>query len=231
VRKWWVAFIAVLQPAVLLSATSTRPAPIATASITPELRAVLTREYEIEVTVQPHEGDAWTRLARRVTGDAATWEDIAAFNESDEKLETERLVRVPFTLLKPALQRDIIATLFPQDAVTADGWKHVVIGSRGIEGESLWKIAEWFTGDGANYTAVRRANPAQALSTRRGDVILVPKRLLTAAFGGGVEEENAPKTAAEVRDPGQRSAADENVPEAPVEVVASVGLPDRKSVV
>ncbi|HWW62638.1 MAG TPA: hypothetical protein VN181_14790, partial [Thermoanaerobaculia bacterium] len=228
-RKWWVAFIAVLQPAVLLSATSTRPAPIATASITPELRAVLTRDYEIEVTVKPHEGDAWTRLARRVTGDATTWEDIAAFNESDEKLETERLVRVPFTLLRSALQRDIIETLFPQDALSDEGWKHVVIGSRGIEGESLWKIAEWFTGDGANYTAVRRANPAQALSTRRGDVILVPNGLLGRAFRHETEEENAPKTAAEVRqsqdDPAQRAAADENVPETAPEVVAPVGLP------
>ena len=75
-----------------------------------------------------------------------------------------------------------------------------------------------FTGDGANYTLVRKANPGQGLSTRKGDVILVPKRLLTAAFGGGLEEENAPKTAAEVRKPSddatQRAAADENVPEA-----------------
>ena len=43
--------------------------------------------------------------------------------------------------------------------MTADGWKHVVVGSRGIEGESLWNIAEWFTGDGANYTLIRKANP------------------------------------------------------------------------
>jgi N-acetylmuramoyl-L-alanine amidase len=42
--------------------------------------------------------------------------------------------------------------------------------------------------------------------------------LLTAAFGGGVEEENAPKTAAKVRessyDPVERTAAYEDVPEA-----------------
>ncbi|HYR28829.1 MAG TPA: N-acetylmuramoyl-L-alanine amidase, partial [Thermoanaerobaculia bacterium] len=96
--------------------------------------------------------------------------------------------------------------------------QHVVVGARGVEGESLWNIAEWFTGDGANYSLIRKANPSQGLSTRKGDVILVPQRLLTAAFGGSSEEENAPKTAAEVRKPGddqtQRAAADENVPEA-----------------
>jgi N-acetylmuramoyl-L-alanine amidase len=206
-----------LQAAGFLSAAPATQTPIATAQVSPELRAVLTRDYEIAVTVQPHEGDAWTRLARRVSGDADHWEELAAFNEADEKLESEQKVRVPFPLLKPSLQRDVIRTLFPKDRFTPDGWKHVVVGSRGIEGESLWKIAEWFTGDGANYSLIRKANPTQGLSTRKGDVILIPGKLLTAAFGGDVEEENAPKTAAEVRKPAddatQRAAADEDVPE------------------
>ncbi|MDQ3284091.1 MAG: N-acetylmuramoyl-L-alanine amidase [Acidobacteriota bacterium] len=192
--------------------------PIATARVNAEIRATLTRDYDLEVSVQPHEGDAWTRLAKRVTGDAANWEDIASANHADEKLTTDDPVRVPFALLRPNLQRDVLTALFPQDSLTPNGWKHVVVGARGIEGESLWKIAEWLTGDGANYTLIRKANPSQGLSTRKGDVILVPKRLLTAALGGSSEEENAPKTAAEVRKPAddaiQRAATDENVPEA-----------------
>lgn len=213
--------------AAVLCAAPAPTAPIATASITPELRATLTRDYDIEVTVKPHVGDAWTRLAKRVTGDAANWEDIAALNQADENLKTHQPVRVPFALLRPQLQRQIIDTLFPNDDATKDGWKHVVVGARGVEGESLWKIAEWLTGDGANYTLIRKANPSQGLSTRKGDVILVPKRLLTAAFGGSSEEENAPKTAAEVRKPSddatQRAAADENVQEATA--VVSPGVP------
>jgi N-acetylmuramoyl-L-alanine amidase len=209
----WVLFF--FQAAALFAAPD---APIASAQITPALRATLTRDYGLEITVKPHEGDAWTRLAKRVTGDAANWEELASLNQADETLKTHRWVRIPFTLLRPNLQRDVIATLFPLDKTTPDGWKHVVVGSRGIEGESLWNIAEWLTGDGANYTLIRDANPHQGLSTRKGDVILVPKRLLTAAFGGSSEEENAQKTAAEVRkpadDPVQRAAADENVPEA-----------------
>jgi len=192
--------------------------PIATAQITDSMRATLTRDYNLEITVKPHDGDAWTRLAKRVTGDASNWEDIAALNQADETLKTHRWVRVPFSLLRPNLQRDVISTLFPKDEVTPDGWKHVVVGARGIEGESLWNIAEWLTGDGSNYSLIRKANPSQGLSTRKGDVILVPKRLLTAAFGGSSEEENAPKTAAEVRKPSddavQRAAAHEDVPEA-----------------
>jgi N-acetylmuramoyl-L-alanine amidase len=208
----------IVQAALLLSASGADAPAIATTQIDPEVRATLARDYSIDVTVLPHKGDAWSRLARRVTGDASNWEDLAAHNQADENLKSDRPIHVPFAMLRPALQRDIIRTLFPRDTMTAAGWKHVVVGARGIEGESLWNIAEWLTGDGANYTLIRKANPGQGLSTRKGDVILVPKRLLSAAFGGGVEEENAPKTAAEVRkltdDATQRAAADENVPEA-----------------
>ena len=231
VRSGWVwVFLSFQAVALLSAAPSPASTPIATAQISPEVRATLTRDYEISVTVKPHEGDAWTRLARRISGDAANWEDLAAFNEADENLKSEQIVRVPFSMLRPALQRDIVRSLFPKDQMVAGGWRHLVVGARGIEGESLWKIAEWFTGDGANYSLIRNANPGQGLSTRKGDVILVPKRLLSAAFGGGSEEENAPKTAAEIRKPPddavERAPADEDVPEA---VLAAVpGSPSLK---
>ena len=222
-RKGWgwvfLNLVAIGLPAA--PSPSSQP-PIAIAQITPSIRATLTREYEIDVAVTPHAGDAWTRLAKRITGDATNWEAIAALNQADEHLKSDQLVHVPFVMLRPNLQRDIITTLFPHDTATADGWRHLVVGSRGVEGESLWKLAEWFTGDGANYSLIRKANPTQGLSTRKGDVILVPKRLLTAAFGGSSEEENAPTSAAEVRksqdDSSQHSTADEDVPEAAASV-------------
>jgi N-acetylmuramoyl-L-alanine amidase len=224
-----------LQAAVLVASSPPNNA-VATSRITPELRASLTRDYEIEVVVTPHDGDAWTRLARRVSGDAAKWEAIAAFNKAAPNLTSEQRVRVPFSLLRPEIQRQIVTTLFPNDAPAAGGWRHKVIGS-GLEGESLWKIAEWFTGDGANYSAIRKANPAQGLSTRKGDVIVVPKEMLTAAFSafnalnarGEVEGENAASTTAEVRessdDPAQHPVSHEDAPEASVVEAASLGQP------
>jgi N-acetylmuramoyl-L-alanine amidase len=212
-----VAVFLFFQAAAVLAAPARTSAPIASASVSTGIRAILTKDYEIEVRVKPHAGDAWTRLAKRITGDAANWEDLAALNDLDENLKTHQEVRVPYSLLKSELQREVVNTLFPLDSSTPAGWKHVVVGAHGVEGESLWKIAEWLTGAGGNYPLIRKANPTQGLSTRKGDVILVPKRLLTAAFGGGLEEENAPKTA-EVRksknDAAQRAAADEDVPEA-----------------
>jgi N-acetylmuramoyl-L-alanine amidase len=224
VRKWWVWAVPVLLHAAVLGASS--PA----AQITPELRASLTSDYEIEVVVTPHGGDAWTRLAKRVTGDAAKWEAIAAFNKAGGNLTTEQRIRVPFSLLRPELQHQIVATLFPNDSPVPGGWRHTVIGS-GMEGESLWKIAEWFTGDGANYGAIRKANPAQGLSTRKGEVIVVPRQLLTAAFNarGEVEGENAASATAEVRessdDPAQRTVTHDDASEAAVVEASPLGQP------
>jgi N-acetylmuramoyl-L-alanine amidase len=220
VRARWVWLL--LIP---IQAIASTPAPLATSQITPELRASLAGDYTIEVVVRPHDGDAWSRLAKRVTGDGAKWKLLAAANKAGDTLTTEQLVHVPLRLLRPELQRQILQSLFPRDRATGSGWQHVVAGGSGIEGESLWNIAEWFTGDGANYPAIRKANPAQGLSTRTGDVIVVPKQLLTAAFGGSSEGQNAPTPATEVRkpedDPVERSTEDAHAPVAAVETVAA----------
>ncbi|MEA2326777.1 MAG: hypothetical protein QOE68_1736 [Thermoanaerobaculia bacterium] len=219
-RKWWVGLLGALLPAAVLAASPFK-------TITPELRASLTADYTIDVVVTPHEGDAWSRLAKRVTGDGDRWNEIAAFNHAGGNLTTEQKVRIPFYLLRPNLQRDVAATLFPSDRDTAAGRRHIVVGSNGIEGESLWNIAEWFTGRGENYAAIRAANPSQGLSTRKGDVILIPKELLATAFRRGeMEERNAPKTA-EVRksedDPEERTGADGHA-------AAAVSLPEAVAV-
>jgi N-acetylmuramoyl-L-alanine amidase len=215
-----VGLLGALLPAAVLAASPFK-------TVTPELRASLTADYTIEVVVTPHDGDAWSRLAKRVTGDGDRWNEIAAFNHAGGNLTTEQRVRIPFNLLRPNLQRDVAAALFPSDSDTAAGRRHVVVGSNGVEGESLWNIAEWFTGRGENYAAIRAANSSQGLSTRKGDVILIPKELLTAAFRRGeMEERNAPKTA-EVRksedDPEERAGADGHA-------AAAVSLPEAVAV-
>jgi N-acetylmuramoyl-L-alanine amidase len=208
------------------AATPSQPAPLVTTLITPELRASLVRDYTIDVVVTPHAGDAWTRLAKRVTGDASKWKAIADANGGKANLTTEQRVHVPLALLRAELQRQILKSLFPSDRMTDSGWRHIVAGGSGVEGESLWNIAQWFTGNGANYPAVRKANPGQGLSTHAGDVIVVPTPLLTAAFGGSSEGQNAPTPATEIRkpedDPVERTSEDAHVPVAAVE--AATGL-------
>ncbi len=210
----------------LLAATSVAASPV---RINSEIRAALSSDYTIDVVVQPHEGDAWTRLAKRVTADAENWRAIATFNKT-EILTSEMAVRVPFAMLRPELRKQVVSGLFKDDRQTDRGWMHVVIGSSGVEGESLWNIAEWFTGRGDNYVEIRKANPAQGLSTHQGDVVFIPKQLLTAAFGGASEawEGLDGSKTAEVRksedDPSERASADANVADVAAEIPAA-GLP------
>jgi N-acetylmuramoyl-L-alanine amidase len=208
----------------LLAATSVSASPV---RVNSEIRAALTSDYTIDVFVQPHDGDAWSRLAKRITADGANWRAIADFNKS-ETLTSEKPVRVPFAMIRPELRRDILAALFRSDKKTAAGWMHIVVGDSGVEGESLWNIAEWFTGRGENYAEIRRANPALALSTHKGNLVFIPKQLLAAAYGGEALEGKDGSKAAEVRksddDPVERASTDANVPDVAAEIPAA-GLP------
>src|SRR5215213_8924966 len=91
VRKWWVwpLLVFVFSPLTLTAAESAKDV-VAASRVAPDIRAIFTREYEIEVVVQPHDGDAWTRLAKRVTADAARWEEIAQLNGADDNLRAGR---------------------------------------------------------------------------------------------------------------------------------------------
>jgi hypothetical protein len=112
------------------TATATVPSarkapPIATANVNTEIRASLTRDYQIEVVVSTHPGDAWSRLSKRITGDASHWHELARLNGLDETLTSEVHIRVPFAMVKPELQQEIITKLIPKGSATESDWKRM----------------------------------------------------------------------------------------------------------
>ncbi|HVR43512.1 MAG TPA: N-acetylmuramoyl-L-alanine amidase [Thermoanaerobaculia bacterium] len=177
VCKWRVAILGAVVMAGALHAGVARQAPVGA-----HMTARLEEDQELVLLVEPQSGDAWTRLALRITGNAAHWRELARLNGQGENLLAGRLVRVPFAMLREGLQLEAARALFPADEMRSGGWRHRVVEGIGVEGESLWKIAEWFTGDGANYARIREANPGQALSTRRGTWVTIPAELLAPAF-------------------------------------------------
>jgi N-acetylmuramoyl-L-alanine amidase len=84
-------------------------------------------------------------------------------------------------LLSGNYRKIAIEALFPADRATAAGWEHRVTAPAG-KPESLWRIAEWFAGDGARYRDIRRSDSIASLETREGQVVLVPESLLTPSF-------------------------------------------------
>ncbi len=99
---------------------------IMVADVSSEIHASVTRDYKITVVVSPHPGDAWSRLAHRVTGDGSRWRQLAALNGStDDTLSTDQVVHVPFTMLRSDLKQQIIETLFPKGSAVEADWNRV----------------------------------------------------------------------------------------------------------
>lgn len=189
--RWAVVVLGFLLPVMPLSAAAgERSAPLSKGS-----RVILDRDQSIWLSVTPHVGDAWTRLALRATGKASNWKQIAELNGIGDNLPTDRAMRIPLALVKPDLQKEMLHALFPADTQTDAGWLHAVVLNDTGEGESLWKIAEWFAGDGARYAEIRKANSSPRLSTRKGDIILVPDALLAEGLRRG-----RPRAVAEAAD-------------------------------
>ncbi|MFN2441082.1 MAG: N-acetylmuramoyl-L-alanine amidase [Thermoanaerobaculia bacterium] len=142
----------------------------------------LESDQEISLWVTPERGDAWSRLSLRYTGDASNWRELARLNGQGSTLHAGQSVRIPLVMLREEMQLEAIRALFPADRRSEKGWRHKVVAGSSVEGESLWTIAEWFTGDGANYARIRDANPGRVLSTRRGEWIVVPDEVLNPPF-------------------------------------------------
>jgi N-acetylmuramoyl-L-alanine amidase len=167
--------------AALLLSIGVTASPRIERTVSPEVRVTIGPGDEIVVLVRPLPGEGLGAFVRRVTDDSGAKNEIRKQNGSVKYLRKGVFVRVPYRLLSGAYQKIAIEALFPDDRPTPDGWEHRV-GSLTGKPESLWRIAEWFTGDGANYRDIRSADAIASLETSPGQVILVPGRLLAPAF-------------------------------------------------
>jgi N-acetylmuramoyl-L-alanine amidase len=169
-----------------------------TVVVSPEVRATMSKGGEISLSVRPLAHERLDAFVRRVTDDPKTKGQIRALNGGLPQLRAGQFVVVPYRLLSAAYRKIAIEALFPADRATSAGWEHRVAALDG-KPESLWKIAEWFAGDGARYRDIRQAGAITSLETREGQVVLVPSRLLIPPFREAVAaaapapESEAPK--------------------------------------
>ncbi len=138
-------------------------------------RAVLGEDSELYLEAQPRRGEGLLGFAERLCGSIKLADRVASLNGTD-RLLLGRRYRVPFALLAPDHQLAVVRGLFPDDRPVADGWQHRV------ERESLWQVAQWFTGRGDNYRIIRELNGLDDDHLEPGQRLLVPARLLSPAF-------------------------------------------------
>ena len=149
--------------------------------ISPELKVSIGEGDEITLSARPLPGEGLDAFVRRFTEDPRTKKEILSQNEGVKLLRKDVFVRVPYRLLSENYRRIAIVALFPDDTSDASGWTHRVKALTG-KPESLWRIAEWFTGDGSKYRDVRAANGIASLTTQPGQVVRIPLNLLSPTF-------------------------------------------------
>lgn len=171
----------VLRLLILVSAPAALAESKKTVAISPELQVSIEEDEQVFLAARPLAGETLEAFARRFTDDPATKKDILAGNAGMNLLRQDVLVRVPYRLLTDNYRRIAIEALFPGDRADPAGWTHVVTAPAGHP-ESLWRIAEWFTGDGSNYRAIREEARIPALVTEAGQAVRIPARLLLPAF-------------------------------------------------
>ena len=144
--------------------------------------ATLTDSQEAILEALPLRHEGLIAFSLRLCGERAATKSIAAANGSIRRLLAGVWYRVPYHLLRPELQRRVVEALFDRDSVQADGWHHFVSRLQARQSESLWRMAEWFTGDGGNYRRIREFNGLADEEIVPGQEIVIPRELLLPAF-------------------------------------------------
>ena len=151
--------------------------------VSPELRVSIRDGDEVFLSARPLAGEGLDAFVRRLTEDPAAKKEILAQNEGLKLLKPDVFVRAPYGLLSAGLRRVAMSALFPEDTADPGGWTHRVTAPTGRP-ESLWRLAEWFTGSGEKYSRIREANGLASLQTEKGQSIRIPADLLLPVFRG-----------------------------------------------
>lgn len=152
--------------------------------------AALDEKLEVFLLVEPERGAGWLSFVGKHCGTTSVLDAVRRAND-DRRLLRGRKYRIPFAYLRPERQLELTRALFPEDRGVAEGWQHKVGLHRSEVKESLWRVAEWFTGRGGNYTALREANGLADEHLEPGQVVLIPARLLRPIFRQLLPEESA----------------------------------------
>jgi LysM repeat protein len=127
----------------------------------------------IYVEVQPSGKETLGGLAKGVLQRPDRWSTFVTGNK----------LRVPYDHLSDRYKRLAVDALFPTDSLSQDYWTHVVTfaGAKG-GGETLWRIATWFTGKGTAWSEIKRYNKLKGDTIHLGQKIKIPRRLLLGSF-------------------------------------------------
>lgn len=176
-----------LLAALLVCGTAPALAATLRAPLEGGMVAALVDGKQLFLEAPPLRGEGLLRFADRLCGSSKSAARIGAANGGRKRLLVGVRYKVPYALLRPELQLAVVRGLFGRDEVLPDGWRHRV-GNGRHGSESLWSVAEWFTGRGDNYRALRAANGMADDQLEPGQSVLIPARLLRPGLRAALPE-------------------------------------------
>lgn len=145
------------------------------------VRLVGGRDLVLETKAWPGE-DART-LAERWAGSAEEVPPLAAALSRPQALLDDGFFRMPLDLLGADAKAFVLHSVFPDDRADGADWLHVARRSAlPLYDEGLWQVAAWFTGDGAKFEELLRANGLQSPELSPGQIVRIPARLMDPAL-------------------------------------------------
>ena len=129
----------------------------------------------------PRRGEGWLGFAERLCGSVDRAAELRAANSRNRMLSGRRY-RVPYSCLRPDLKGQLLRHFNGNDRPTSAGWLHVV-----GRAETLWEVAERFTGDGTNFRLIRAQNALGDEELVTGQEVVVPTAILIEPFRSTVQ--------------------------------------------
>lgn len=162
------------------------PAPAATVRVDlgEGLVATIGEDRQLYLEALPEKGEGLWSFSRRLCGAAVAADGIAAANRGSRRLLAGVRYRVPFEDLLPEYQLRTLRALFADDRGIAEGWEHQVSSRELSQGATLWHIAQWFTGHGEHYRAIREHNRLLDDELEAGQMLVIPASLLRPVLRG-----------------------------------------------
>ncbi len=154
----------------LCIASTSQAAPTHQARIEPGVIAGIRNGSTLYIECTLPRGDDAKNLLERYLADPKTWETYKG----------RMAVAIPYTNLNMQSRRKVLEALFPDDYVDEAGWWHSV-RFPGEGNIGLWRnLAEWLTGEGNNFTAIRQAPENRDVNDwlEPGVQLLVPRAIL-----------------------------------------------------
>ncbi len=157
-------------------------APAGAGPLPPGERAVLQdgKDLALEVTVRA--GDSYVALGHRYLADLRELPPVRTKN-GDRLPAAGGVLLIPYASLNDDYKVKVILDLYPDDGPGDGGWVHRAgAGRQRASEESLWNLALWLTGRGENFAPLADRNRLPGLIPSKGQVIVVPARLLLPPF-------------------------------------------------